>query len=250
MPLLSADLIRIFDQILGHDPAHPGQLLAGRVPAESLAEAQRLLAQYIRYRESLSGLQPADYGSQPSQKLEGILNARRKLQLQYFSQEEGNGLFGDDNRYDAFSVERLRITERDELNTVQKAALIAQQSARLLSPAQQEARQTALLPALIQEQNRQMAQENRTPEERLVTRTAQFGTAAAERMAQVDREEAAWQQRIARLAQADEAMQKRMRETEFSPTERLRLDAALSLYRARQQRESGSAPGSGPSFSP
>ncbi len=234
--MLNADLIRIFEQISGRVQDHPERELAGRIPAEFLAQAQRLLAQYTQYRESLSLLRPADYGTQPSQMLEGILGARQNLQQQFFTAEEIDGLFGDDNRYDAFSVERLRISERDDLSTAQKAAMIAERSSVLLSPAQQEARETALLPTRILGQNASMDQAGVTPEQRQATRTTQFGAAAAGRMAEVDRQEAAWQQRIARLARADEATQQQMRKTEFTPAEQLRLDASLSLYRVGQQR--------------
>lgn len=235
-PLLNADLIRIFEQILGRAPEHPEQQLVGRIPPEFLAQAQRLLAQYRLYRESLSGLRPADYGTQPSQMLEGVLTARLHLQQQFFSAGEITGLFEEDNRYDAFSVSRLRISERDDLSLAQKEAMLAERSAALLSPAQQEARQTAGLPARILSQNAAMDQDGMMPDQRRALRTTLFGAEAAGRMAEVDRQESAWKQRIARLAQADAQTQQQMRKSDFTPAEQLRLDAALSLYRAELQR--------------
>jgi len=234
-PLLNPDLLRIFEQILGRHSEHPERLLAEQVPAEYLAQAQRLLTQYQQYRSQLAGLRPADFDGTSSQRLADILAARMAIQQQLFSGPEIAGLFGDDNRYDGFTVERLRITERTDMNDQQKAGLIDERSAALLTQEQREARQTALLPLRITRQNADLTQSAATAEQRLKERTAQFGAEAATRMAQVDRQEAEWQQRIARLAAADPTTQQKMRSTQFTPTEQLRLDAALSLYRSRQK---------------
>lgn len=236
-PLLNADLVRIFEQILGRAPSDPAALLAMHVPAEYRLQAQRLLDQYMRYRDALAQLDvPAQAGdsssgSNAADALQAVLAARRTLQEKYFSAEEIGGLFADDNRYDAFTVERLRLAARDDLPLAEKEAQLAGLSNELLSPAQREARQSAMLPSRIMAHNREL--ETMNGDERLAARSSEFGAAAAVRMAAVDRQQAEWQQRIARYADADPASRQQLRETEFTPSERLRLEAAVRLYRAR-----------------
>lgn len=234
-PVLNPDLVRIFEQILGRAPADPARLLAARIPAEHLAQAQRMLEQYQRYRDELANLTPsAGLGDSQAAVLASVLAARQALQEKYFSGEEIAGLFGDDNRYDAYTVQRLRTAERSDLTLAEKESIVATLADGMLSAEQREARQTASLPTRIVAHNATLEQAGASADERLAARTSEFGAAAATRMAEVDRQQAEWQQRIARLASADPATQQQMRETQFSPTERLRLDAALSLYRARQ----------------
>lgn len=236
-PLLNADLVRIFEQILGRAPNDPAALLALHVPAEYRLQAQHLLDQYMRYRDALAQLdvsaQAGDSGSgsHAADTLQAVLAARRALQEKYFSAAEIGGLFADDNRYDAFTVERLRLAARDDLPLTEKEAQLAGLSNELLSPVQREARQSAMLPSRIMAHNREL--ETMNGDERLAARSSEFGAAAAERMAAVDRQQAEWQQRIARYADADPASRQQLRETEFTPSERLRLEAAVRLYRAR-----------------
>ncbi|SMB26563.1 exported protein of unknown function [Sterolibacterium denitrificans] len=234
-PLLNADLVRIFEQILGRAPSDPAALLAMHVPAEYRLQAQRLLGQYMRYRDALAQLDvPAHAGdsrSNAADALQAVLAVRRALQEKYFSAEEIGGLFADDNRYDAFTVERLRLAARNDLPLTEKEAQLAGLSNELLSPAQREARQAAMLPSRIMAHNREL--ETMNGDERLAARSSEFGAAAAVRMAAVDRQQAEWQQRIARYADADPASRQQLRETEFTPSERLRLEAAVRLYRAR-----------------
>lgn len=231
-PLLNADLIRIFEQMLGRAPLDPAALLASRVPAEYLAQAQRLLDQYMRYRDDLAQLAALPAGNGAADTLEAVLAARRALQEKYFSAAEISGLFADDNRYDAFTVERLRMAARSDLSLPEKEAALAHLGNELLTPEQREARQSATLPARIAAHNSTL--EHMDDDARLAARSNEFGAAAAVRMATVDRQQAEWQQRVARYANADPASQQQLRETEFAPNERLRLEAAVSLYQARQ----------------
>lgn len=238
-PLLNPDLVRIFEQLLGRglpDAALDTQgLLAARIPAEYLAQAQALFARYQQYRDAFGIRQPP-----PAQEtgragvLAAVLATRRALQEKYFTPAEVMGLFDDDNRYDAFTVERLRTEDRTDLNPAEKEVAVARLVSSLLTSEQQTTRQEAALPARITAQNLQLDQSGASAEIRQAERTLAFGAAAAARMADVDRQQAAWQARIARLAQATPEIQQKMRETEFTATERLRLAGALILYRAQQ----------------
>lgn len=235
-PLLNPDLIRIFDQLLGRGLSEDEVLsmLAARVPSEYLARAQVLFEHYQHYRDALSHVQVASNAeSGRAQALEAVLAERRRLQQKFFEPAEVSGLFDDDNRYDAFTVERLRTEDRADLNPAEKQATVERLVSTLLTPEQQKVRQEAALPTRVAAQNARLDQAQATPEERQVERTASFGAAAAARLAEVDRQQAEWQQRIARLAQASPEEQQKMRETAFTATERLRLEGALRLYQAQ-----------------
>lgn len=230
-PLLNADLLRIFEQLLGHRPEDPAAELATRLPAASLPAARRLLEQYQRYRETLAELalqEPA--GKTPADKLAGVLAARKVLQARYFTDEEIAGLFGEDNRYDAFTVERLRIETDGQRSSAQRQQAITELAERMLTPEQQLARTAAVLPLRINVQNNQIAEAG----QRYAQRQNELGEAAAVRMAEVDRVQADWQQRLARLAAAAPEEQTQLRMTLFTPQEQRRLDGALALHQQRQ----------------
>ena len=232
-PLLNPDLVRIFDQLTGR-AGTPQLALGEHVPPEHLAQAQRLLEKYRQYRQDLAGSAAPETGRPPSELLDAVLTTRLNLQRKHFSDAEIAGLFAEDNQYDRFTIERLRTGERTDLTIEQKEETVARLTHSLLTPEQREARDTARLPARIAGQNAWFDKTQTTAQQRMDTRSAEFGTEAAARMAEVDRQETEWQQRIARLAAADPASQQPMRATLFTPQEQLRIDGALALQRTRQ----------------
>ena len=71
---------------------------------------------------------------------------------------------------------------------------------------------------------------------RYAARSAQYGPAAAQAMAQLDREEQHWNQRLdqysqARAQQGEGPGLQQLRQQLFSPEEQQRIDAALALRR-------------------
>ncbi|MBV2235763.1 MAG: hypothetical protein KUL75_09490 [Sterolibacterium sp.] len=254
-PLLNADLVRIFEQLAGRPGLDAASLLVNRVPEKYRAQALHLLEQFVRYRDELAQMTAPRGGGQLGQlnfpgesaqalnmdysatagALETALLTRQAVQEKYFTAAEVDGLFGDDNRYDQFTVERLRLRAREDLSLAEKEQRLEVLSNQLLSPEQREARYAALLPTRIAAQNEAFHTADATVlDERQAARSREFGTAATQRLAELDRQQAEWQQRIARYDQADSAVRQQMRETEFTPQEQLRLDAALSLYRRQQ----------------
>lgn len=235
-PLLNADLVRIFEQLIGNRSAAPDHELALRVPSAHVEQAQALFERYSRYREALAGVERAGIGETQAEILESVVASRREVQQQFFSEAEIAELFGEDYRYDAFTIERLRLKERADLTLPQKEAMLEQLTVAMLSTEQREARRSALLPVKVMQQNAVLEKNLATPEQRLEARSAAFGAGAASRMAEVDRQEADWQRRIAELAQAEPALQPQLRATLFTSAEQRRLDGALALHRARQAR--------------
>ena len=245
-PLLNADLVRIFEQLLGrHSDAvnDAAALLDSRIPARYQAQAQQLLMQYQHYREALAQLtaprgastfsKAEDYAAAATS-LETVILARRALQETYFSAEEIEGLFGDDHRYDQFTVARLRLAARDDLSMAEKTQQLDALGQQLLTAEQREARHAATLPLRITAQNETAQLSAASNDERLAQRSQDFGDAAAQRMAALDRQQSEWQERIARYANADPVTQQQLRLTEFTPQEQLRLSGAVSLYQRQQ----------------
>jgi len=233
-PLRNPDLVRIFDQLMGNHSAAPSQALGLRIQPEYLLQAQKLFDQYQRYKDDTAKIKGADIDRPPSEILDSVVTARLRLQQKYFSAVEIAGLFSDDNQYDAFTIERLRTKERTDLSDAQKQEQMARFANQLLSAEQRLDRQAALLPVRIVTQNASMDSANMSASQRLEMRAAAFGAEAAARMAEVDRHEAEWQNRIAQLAKVEPAMEPHMRVSMFTAAEQLRLDAALALHRSQQ----------------
>ena len=228
--LLNPDLVRIFEQLLGYRLDDPENALAKSIPADKLPAAKRLFTQYQAYRAALAELSLDELaGKTPAEKLAEVVAARKVLQARYFTNEEIAGLFAADNRYDAFTVERLRIEADPQLSLSQRQQSVATLAEQLLTAEQQAARTAALLPARIHLQNGQQAATEAG--QRFAKRQLELGQAAAVRMAEVDRLRADWQQRLAQLATAAPDAQAQLRLILFTPQEQRRLDGALELYR-------------------
>ena len=247
--LVNPDLGRLFEQILGRteDLQLAQQWLAAQVPAAERARAADLLARYQRYRAALAEMPaPAERGAGAvgeggkvggmphAAQLAQIVQQREALQREYFAADDVQRLFADDNHYDHYTIGRLQLLERSDLTLAQKEAAEQRLARQWLSDEQRQVRAEAALPYVISQQNAAFAAQQLSAAEREAQRSAEFGVAAAQRMAQVDAEQQAWQARIAAYAAASEEQQQHLRLEAFSASERLRLDGALALYRARQ----------------
>lgn len=244
--LVNPDLGRLFEQILGRteDAQLAQQWLAAQLPAAERARAADLLERYRRYRAALAEMPaPAergagsvsDMGGMPhAAQLAQIVQQREALQREYFAADDVQRLFADDNHYDHYTIGRLQLLERSDLTLAQKEAAEQRLARQWLSDEQRQVRAEAALPHVISQQNAVFAAQQLSAAKRQAQRSAEFGVAAAQRMAQVDAEQQAWQARIAAYAAASEEQQQRLRLEAFSASERLRLDGALALYRERQ----------------
>lgn len=194
------------------------------------AAAKRVLARYIAYRQALAGLQTdRRLSGQDAAALKRRLNALRSLRAQYFSQREIAAIFGSEDAANADALARVEIRDDRTLSMQQKQARLAALDAGL--PADVRAARAAPLKIVrVQEEAERLRAGGTGEEDVFRLRAEAFGADAAQRLADVDREEAAWKLRIdAYLAERrglhDEAALAALRNRMFSVDEQRRLPA-------------------------
>lgn len=207
-------------------------------PSELVQRATALLARYVDYRQALGQLAaPTDPGD-PSAMRASLL-ARQRVRQQYFSAEEYEALFGQDERLDRYTLARLGIERQTQLSSEQKYAAL-NIAAQVLSDSQRAQRSAAVQHLDVQAQTAAFDSHNTSTEERHAQRSAQYGHDAALSLSELDGQERQWQTSLDRYAQATEALPtnasaeqrqqlEQLRQQLFTPEQRLRIDAGLEL---------------------
>ena len=155
------------------------------------------------------------------------LAALATLRARFFNRQEIAAVFGREDAANQEALARLRIREDVTLTPQQKQERLAALEASL-SPAERAAREAPLKIGRMQEEVERMRAAGADDDAIFRMRAEAFGADAAGRLAEVDREEAAWKQRIAAyLAQRrglqDEAAVAALRSRMFSEEEQRRL---------------------------
>jgi len=194
------------------------------------AAAKRVLTRYIAYRQALAGL-GADrrLAGQDAAALKRRLDALRGLRAQYFSQREIAAIFGREDAANAEALARMAIRDDRTLDAQQKRARLAALDAGLPADVR-AAREAPLKIVRVQEEAERLRAGGAGEDDVFRLRAEAFGVDAAQRLADVDRDEAAWRRRIdAYLVQRrglnDEAAVAALRNRMFSEDEQRRLGA-------------------------
>ena len=206
---------------------------------EWATDAFAVLQRYVDYRVALGKLAtPADASDPRS--LRQALDARQAVRKRYFSPEEHDALFAQDDALDRFTVARLEIERNTQLTPAQKQAALQQVQAEL-SPAEQVSRGEVVAHIAVAAQTAAFDSNNTSAQERYQQRSRAHGDAAAQRLAASDLQERDWQTRLGQYAgalasQSDPAQGQQLqqlRDQLFSSQEQLRLDAALAARAGR-----------------
>ncbi|MRV71545.1 lipase chaperone [Duganella sp. FT92W] len=208
--------------------------LARRLRPAAAAQARRLLASYIDYKRALASVEKA---LRPSGNLAKDARARHEgmlaLRRQYFSPQESAGLFGDADAYAQDTIARLEIDSDLRLSAAERARKVAELDARLPDTLREQ-RDAPLRIVRLEEQVAQRRAQGADDNDIYRLRAAALDSNAAARMADVDREEAAWQRRMqSYLAERKQLLahaggadaEQSLRNAHFSPEEQRRLGA-------------------------
>ncbi|UTH73771.1 lipase secretion chaperone [Chromobacterium sp. IIBBL 290-4] len=196
---VDAELRRLFDYYLAalgeHSlPAIRAELqryLQGKLKAAALSQAMNLFDRYVAYRQSLAGMTVAAQTD-----LAQRLGRAQAVRRQYFNEAELAGLFGDEDRYDDFTAKRLAILANPSLSAAEKQRQVAELE-RQLPPALRAAREEPIKPLTLA-QAESALQKNGGDEQALYSlRAGMVGQAAADRLSELDKEQASWQARVA-----------------------------------------------------
>jgi lipase chaperone LimK len=220
------------------DPAALKQRLAALVgkhfPAALATRALALAERYVDYRVALGQLRPPQDPNDPGA-LREALEARHKVRQQFFDGPEHDALFAREAELDRYTLARLEIARNTQLTAEQRAQALRDAENEL--PAVRRAERAATTEHLnAAAQTAAFNAQNTDERTRHAARSAQYGEAAAHAMAQLDREEQHWQQRLdqynqARGQQGEGPALQQLRQQLFSAEEQQRIDAALALRR-------------------
>jgi lipase chaperone LimK len=240
--VVDAELGHLFDYYLAGLGEKPLAAIRSQIEAEldrrlapvPAREAKRLLGAYLDYKQALAGAEQAlPAQADPALAARARLQAMRALRGNYFTAQESAGLFGASDAYDDDAVARMAILGDKSLDEAQRQAQLAALDQQL-SPAQRAARDAPLQVAQLDASVKTLRAQGGGDNEIYRLRASTFTPAAAARLAELDREESQWQQRIiAYQAQKaslpggtqNAAALQQLRDASFTPDEQRRLGA-------------------------
>ena len=207
-----------------------------RLKPEPARQAKRLLSSYLAYKQALAGIEAklAPSGD-VAQSARARLAAMRALRSTYFTPEQSAGLFGATDMADDDAVARLEVAVDKTLSAEQKQAKVAALDQRMPAALREEREAPAKI-IRLEESVARLRAGGAGDNEVYSLRAATFSPEAAARLADVDRDEAAWKARIgayqtqratlmAQPAQRNDAALQHLRDTSFTPEEQRRLGA-------------------------
>ncbi|MFZ4527960.1 MAG: lipase secretion chaperone [Undibacterium curvum] len=216
------------------------KVLDQRLRPHAAAQAKQLLARYLQYKTALFDSekqlgQQVQSATMMATAMRARWQAMQNLRLQYFSAKESQAMFGFDDAYDLDAIARLEIANNRALTEAEKQARLRTLDENL--PADlKEAKNAPLQVIRLEEQANAMRNQGASEDDVYRMRAAAISPDAANRLAQVDREEADWKSRIQRYLnerrsllslglseiQLSQSMQE-LRNRYFSTQEQLRL---------------------------
>jgi len=240
--VINAEVRAFFDYFLttsGELSAHDLRALIvaaieANLPPAAAAEAVQTLDAYLGYRRAARRLAagdgvPEDLGAR--------LEALRRVRHETLGAELADRFFGLEEAMVAADLARREILRAEDLSSEEQRRLLweAEQD---LPEAVREARAQALLPARLHDDEEALRAAGGTDDEVQALREQTVGSAAAARLAELDREQVQWQARLATYCAERAALEadildettraerlRVLREEMFTPTERLRVEA-------------------------
>jgi lipase chaperone LimK len=204
--VLQPDLLHLFDFYLagreeeGLDKVltRIHQDLAAQLQGNALDQARDLLSRYVDYRIALQNLPAADHAMDAGA-LRQRLDALNATRQQYFSAEEYALFFANENAENDYMVQRLALGQQSGLSEEQRQQAVVELELQL--PEQvRESRAAGTRHGDLYATTQAMQERGASAEEIRQVREQQLGSEAADALAVLDRQQAAWKQRLADYA--------------------------------------------------
>jgi lipase chaperone LimK len=157
--------------------------------------AKLLLDKYLKYKQDLIAVEQKERPEGGVKAIRQRFNDMLELRGQIFTPAENEGMFGLDDAYDMDALERLEISQDSSLSAEQKRDRYAALDATM-PKALREERDAPRQIIMLEERAATMRAQGASEKEVFNMRAKALNPEAAERLAQVDREEAAWKGRI------------------------------------------------------
>ncbi|WP_437931738.1 lipase secretion chaperone [Sorangium sp. So ce291] len=242
--VVGPEILALFDYFLSAAGEEPASAIRARIIAairERAAEpaadqAIALLDRYLGYREAVSAAD-VEVAADPAARLAAL----REIRREQLGEPAATQLFGDEEREGEATIEEARILADATLSPEERDARIAEVEATLPDEVR-EAREAAVRPLVEQAEEQALRDAGASDEELHAHRVAAVGPEAADRLAELDRQRAAWRRRLDAFASARAALAATVADPEerraaeeallagaFTPEERLRVRAILGL---------------------
>jgi lipase chaperone LimK len=247
--LQTPSLHRLIEDLIGDaigsgsirsDPHGFRERLAARAkahfPPELAQSAVAFLNRYVDYLESLDALNLSSAKSDVAA-LRSLFEERKALRESFFAPEEYKALFAREDRLDRYTIARMEIEANAKLSAEERDQALAN-AANELTPDERAERKSWQLHLNAQSQTALFDAKQTSDDERFEARKTEYGEAAAQRLAELDRSERDWQSRLAKYEQTardvrngalTNAQLDAARDQLFTAQEQLRLDAALAM---------------------
>ncbi|RZA09697.1 MAG: lipase chaperone [Moraxellaceae bacterium] len=170
------------------------QHLTAILPATAATQAIDLWQRYLKYRAAEAKINVSSSPNDPAH-LQHVFDALYQLRQRYFSRPELDALFGDEMTYNQYTIDRVNIMQDSSLSATQKAQQLKQRFAQLPADLQKNLQDMNKLNDL-RELTQQIKQQHGSKAELQQMRQQLVGTAAAERLEQLDQSRANWQNRV------------------------------------------------------
>ncbi|MDG1582666.1 lipase secretion chaperone [Pseudomonas sp. GOM6] len=230
---LQADMLQLFDFYLagleeeGLDKVltRIHQELATQLKGPALEQARELLSRYVDYRIALQGLPETGMELDPTA-LRLRLDAINAVRQHYFSSEEYRVFFARENAESEYMLQRLMLARQDGLDDDARQQARAEMELQLTEEVRQ-ARQESMRHGELYATTQALQARGASAEELHQVREQSLGREAADALAELDRQQAAWQQRLNDYARE----RNRLREAGLSQTD---LQAAIADLQANR----------------
>jgi len=202
--VLDPSLIRLFDYWLttvGEQPiatirSQVEHDLDGRLGPRAARQAKDVFGRYVQFKEALKGQRPAKPVGRSVDALREGLRRMLALRASYFSEAESQALFGPQDEEAAAALARMDVEQDPSIDAATRTQRLAALDARLPASVR-EAREASLSVVHLEEAAQKLRASGGSEDDVYRMRAAATSPEAANRLAEVDREEAAWRARIA-----------------------------------------------------
>ncbi len=241
--LLSPELMRWVKDVLGQAEgndrparlAHARQALLQRFPARVHPLVLSLFDRYVAYQDALLASAAPREGDLDAWRRH--LHRRDQLRRAHFSAQEIVAFWSEEGQAEAHLLRRMTVLAAPGLTDAERETALQQIETQGFVPEEVATRRASVQPLSALRQTETFNAQQVPDAERFAQRAQAMGTDAAQRLAQLDQQDADWQRRLERYAAAPLADRSGWAETLFSDNERRRLEGAMGL-RERQ----GAAP--------
>ena len=202
--VLAPALIRLFDYYLttvGERPldairAQVASDLDGRLNPLAARQAKDLFDRYLRFKTALKDQRPPKPGGSSVDMLRDGLRRMLALRATFFTDAESQALFAAQDVEASLALARMAIEQDPSLSDAQRRDRLAALDARLPASVRAD-REAPLLVTRLDEAARKIRADGGSEDDVYRMRAAATSPEAANRLADLDRDEAAWKARIA-----------------------------------------------------